>query len=207
MKSRLIFTIDVEHELEYDRHNSSALVYKLENVLYRHRDKLKDGLTAHFNSEFGSDTVKVLSNRLETIADLEEEESYKNFDKAVISHAIDELEGRLNADINGSELHNELFNQSYFVIGYYYADKYLDSYGVFAAIEEIVKYEKLNFGEVGTSLDNSEKVVNVLAYIKGEELLQDSEINSVLEKHWDKCLPKSSLKKVLKLLKEKQNGV
>lgn len=70
-----------------------------------------------------------------------------------------------------SDLHNEVFNTDYYIIGTYEAKKALEEYGVFEAIEKVQTYEKDNFGEVYTDLSDPEKLVNMLFYIIGEEVL------------------------------------
>lgn len=75
------------------------------------------------------------------------------------------------------ELHQRAFNQDYYIIGYYNAEKWLiDNYGIFAAIQKIQEYEQDNFGEVNTNFGNSENVCNMLTYILGEEIIQDLNI-------------------------------
>lgn len=76
------------------------------------------------------------------------------------------------------DLHHEVFNTDYYIIGYYEAEEALKNsdYGVFGAIDKIQDYEKSNFGEVNTDLSNAEAVANMLYYIIGEETL--SEISS-----------------------------
>lgn len=69
------------------------------------------------------------------------------------------------------DLHNEVFNTDYYIIGTYEAKKALEEYGVFDAIEKVQTYEKDIFGEVYTDLSDPEKVVNMLYYIIGEEVL------------------------------------
>ncbi len=69
------------------------------------------------------------------------------------------------------DLHHEVFNTDYYIIGTYEAKKALEEYGVFDAIEKVQTYEKDNFGEVYTDLSNPEKVANMLYYIIGEEVL------------------------------------
>ena len=97
------------------------------------------------------------------------------------------------------DLHHELFNTDYFIIGYYASEQWLiNNVGIFAAIGEIVKYEKDNFGEVTTDIDSSEKVVNMYAYIKGEEILQDC---PTLQKRWNERLTASNIKAIKKELK------
>ena len=71
------------------------------------------------------------------------------------------------------DLHNELFNTDYYIIGTYEAKKALEEYGVFEAIEKVQTYEKDNFGEVYTDLSDPEKLINMLYYIIGEEVLFD----------------------------------
>ena len=69
------------------------------------------------------------------------------------------------------DLHNEVFNTDYYIIGTYQAKKALEEYDVFDAIEKVQTYEKDNFGEVYTDLSDPEKLINMLYYIIGEEVL------------------------------------
>ena len=69
------------------------------------------------------------------------------------------------------DLHNEVFNTGYYIIGTYQAKEALKEYGVFEAIEKVQTYEKDNFGEIYTDLSDPEKVINMLFYIIGEEVL------------------------------------
>ena len=69
------------------------------------------------------------------------------------------------------DLHNEVFNTDYYIIGTYKAKKALEEFGVFDAIEKIQTYEKDNFGEIYTDLSDPEKLINMLYYIIGEEVL------------------------------------
>lgn len=71
------------------------------------------------------------------------------------------------------DLHNEVFNTEYYIIGTYQAKEALNEYGVFEAIEKVQTYEKDNFGEVYTDLSNPEKLINMLYYIIGEEVLHE----------------------------------
>ena len=71
------------------------------------------------------------------------------------------------------DLHHEVFNTSYYIIGTYEAKKALEEYGVFEAIEKIQEYENFNFGEIYTDLSDPEKLVNMLYYIIGEEVLYE----------------------------------
>ena len=72
-----------------------------------------------------------------------------------------------------ADLHNEVFNTDYYIIGTYQAEEALKEYGVFKAIEKVQTYEKENFGEVYTDLSDPEKLINMLFYIIGEEVLNE----------------------------------
>jgi hypothetical protein len=71
------------------------------------------------------------------------------------------------------DLHNEVFNTDYYIIGTYHAKKALEEYGVWDAIEKVQTYEKDNFGEVYTDMSDPEKLINMLYYIIGEEVLYE----------------------------------
>ena len=85
---------------------------------------------------------------------------------AMIVDAIND--GRVTAD-NFDELHQEVFNTDYFVIGRYRAKQWLETHNidVFDAIEFVQEYEKANFGEAMADVD-SESIVNMFSYIVGE---------------------------------------
>lgn len=95
------------------------------------------------------------------------------FYQAVVEHGLDGLAEIQPDSVDAGELHHELFNTDYFVIGTYQATKMLEEYGTFRAIEEVRRYELDNFGEAITEVD-PEKIANMLAYIMGEEWLSDS---------------------------------
>jgi len=72
-----------------------------------------------------------------------------------------------------SDLHNEVFNTSYYIIGTEKAKKALEEYGIWDAIGKVQEYEMDNFGEIYTDLSDPEKLVNMLYYIIGEEVLHE----------------------------------
>ena len=82
------------------------------------------------------------------------------------------------------DLHNEVFNTDYYIVGTREAKETLEEYGIFEAIGKVYTYEKENFGEVFTDLSDPERVVNMLFYIIGEEVLWEMLDNS---KTWNKC--------------------
>ena len=73
---------------------------------------------------------------------------------------------------NKEDLHHHCFNTDYFIIGTYKAKQWLGD-NAFDIIGIVKDYEKDNFGEVSTDLSNAEKVVNMYAYIVGEDVIQD----------------------------------
>jgi GDP-D-mannose dehydratase len=69
------------------------------------------------------------------------------------------------------DLHNEVFNTGYYIVGTYRAKEALKEYDVFEALKKVQTYEKDNFGEIYTDLSDPEKLINMLYYIIGEEVL------------------------------------
>lgn len=118
--------------------------------------------------------------------------------KELINSIIETLNDR-GEGINTSELHNEVFNTDYFIIGYYQAEEWLKAnYGIFNAIDKIKEYETDNFGEVSTDLSSSEKVVNMLVYILGEEIINELD---TITNNWDEEITPKLCKKIIKELK------
>ena len=75
---------------------------------------------------------------------------------------------------NLNDLHDMIFNTDYFLIGYYQCEQWLKD-KAFECIGIVQDYENDQFGEVTTDLSSSENVVNMYAYIVGEELLYSME--------------------------------
>ena len=73
---------------------------------------------------------------------------------------------------NKEDLHHHCFNTDYYIIGTYQAKEWLGAYA-FDVIDFIKQYEHDNFGEVHTDFADPEKVVNMYAYIIGEEIVRD----------------------------------
>jgi|TARA_R100000482_G_scaffold104055_2_gene46784 hypothetical protein len=88
----------------------------------------------------------------------------------------EELTSYINDNKNEytDELHFHLFNQDYYIIGYYQAQQWLDKHGIsaFEALQTIREYEEFHFGEC-KHYTNAEETVNMLVYIYGEELLAE----------------------------------
>ena len=73
---------------------------------------------------------------------------------------------------NKDDLHHYAFNEDYYIIGTYQAKEWLGNMA-FDVIEHIREYEQFHFGEVSTDFSNPEKIVNMYAYIIGEEIVAD----------------------------------
>ena len=73
---------------------------------------------------------------------------------------------------NIDDLHHDVFNTDYYIIGRYEAKQWLGN-EVFNIIEIIKEYEQFNFGEIHTDFSEPEKIVNMYVYIIGEEIVQD----------------------------------
>jgi len=73
---------------------------------------------------------------------------------------------------NIDDLHHDIFNTDYYIIGTYEAKQWLGGQ-VFNIIEIIKEYEQFNFGEIYTDFSDPEKIVNMYVYIIGEEIVQD----------------------------------
>jgi len=103
--------------------------------------------------------------------------------KEYLDERIDEMKEydikNLKQLIKDGEIHNEIFNTDYYIIGTYEAKKWLGDQA-FDVIGIIKEYEEDNFGEVTTELDNPEKVVNMYVYIVGEDLINEGSIDKNL---------------------------
>ncbi len=116
-----------------------------------------------------------------------------NTETAVIEQGIDNIEGLKGQEVEASELHHHLYNLDYFIIGTYKAEQFLQGLGVFGVINDIKEYEQNNFGEVNTDFSDAEKVANMYAYIKGEEVLNNCK---TLTSKWDEKLTDKDLDKI-----------
>ena len=100
-----------------------------------------------------------------------------------IEAIIETLEG--GYDGYYCDLHNEVFNTDYYIIGTWQAKEALNEYDVFDAIETVQDYEKSNFGEVYTDVTNPEALVNMLYYIIGEEVISDMYDIAAFANNWN----------------------
>jgi hypothetical protein len=99
------------------------------------------------------------------------------------SHLLDLINDGVLTDQNKEDWHFHAFNEDYYMIGYYQASQWLLKHDIdpFEAIGICNAYEQENFGEITTSYNNSEKTVNMLVYICGEQLLNEIDAKNIKE--------------------------
>ena len=96
----------------------------------------------------------------------------------IIEHAKERIQDIYDYDKdkvtldNVYDLHHEIFNTDYYIIGRYQAKQWMGA-DAFDCIGDIQEYENDNFGQVTTNLSEPEHVVNMYVYIIGEEILED----------------------------------
>jgi len=124
----------------------------------------------------------------------------KRFNGEVLEHGIDKLKD-FGEGLEASEVHFHLYNEDYFIIYHFEAEKFLKERteeGIFGAIERVREYEQENFGESMTEV-NPESIANMYAYIEGEEILSECK---TLRDNWDKVLTESHVKAIIEELEE-----
>lgn len=112
---------------------------------------------------------------------------YNEKHEAMKQEAIEAIIETLENGYNGyyCDLHNEVFNTDYYIIGTYQAKEALREYDVFEAIELVQTYEKEQFGEVYTDLSNAEKLINMVYYIIGYEAIGEMYKIEAFEENWN----------------------
>lgn len=102
------------------------------------------------------------------------------------------------------DLHNEVFNTDYYIVGTYEAKNALREYDVFEAIEKVQDYERFNFGEIYTNVSDPEKLVNMLYYIIGDEIIGEMNDISAFSDNWDNCADEDINATIIKGLEDMQ---
>ena len=85
---------------------------------------------------------------------------------------IADYQGKDFIDMCTSDLHHEIFNTDYYIIGRYQAKEWLGA-DAFDCIGDIQEYENLHFGESHTDFGNSEAVANMYVYVVGREIIEE----------------------------------
>lgn len=99
-------------------------------------------------------------------------------------------------DTRGAELHHETCNKVLMFNSTKDAENFLGS-DTLEAMKKVKDYEEWEFGECTTDLFDAKKVANMLAYILGQEILNESK---TLQDKWDDCLSIEDLKQIEKEL-------
>ena len=103
------------------------------------------------------------------------------------------------------ELHHEVFNTDYYIIGTYQAEKVLEEYGVFDAIRLVKEYEIDNFGELFTDIADPEKLVNMLYYVIGEQVITEMQYIADFCDNWDNVADVETNAAIVQAMKEMFN--
>ena len=83
--------------------------------------------------------------------------------------------------LEDDDTHFNVYNQDYFIIGYYNAEQWLiedDRNYTFEVLSYVQEQEEINFGTI-EKIDNAERLVNLYAYWLGYEVI--SELQAQLE--------------------------
>ena len=120
-------------------------------------------------------------------------QSYNDIFNELKEYAIDTFNDMKNAcqdldevkeiyQMDECELHHEIFNMTYYIVGYYDCEKWLEKHrvSVFDGIKFCQDYERDNFGHDAVGrYDNAETLVNMIVYIIGEDVLNEEFINTL----------------------------
>lgn len=100
----------------------------------------------------------------------------------LLGHIADLIKDSVLTDENRDDWHFHAFNEDYYLTGYRQCSEWLKRHniGEFEAAGICRQYEIENFGQ-NRVFDNAEIVVNMLAYIWGEELLNEIGAEDVSE--------------------------
>ena len=96
----------------------------------------------------------------------------KSITQELNQYIIESCMGENSFSSADEDLHHKLFNEDYYIIGYYKAEEWLKKHKVnpFEAIAFVQDYERENFGyDAVKSYTDAEKLVNMIVYIIGQE--------------------------------------
>ena len=129
---------------------------------------------------------------------------YNNKHKEMKQEAIEAIIEELENGYDGyyCDLHNEVFNTDYYIIGTHQAKEALKEYDVFEAIELVQTYEKEQFGEIYTDLSDAEKLINMVYYIVGDEVICDMNEIEAFNDRWNERADEETNAIIVKEMKE-----
>ena len=99
------------------------------------------------------------------------------------NHILDAINDGFIHDENKDDWHFHLFNEDYYLIGYYQCNEWLKRHNIdaFEAIGICQDWEESVLGEKQKTYDNAEVTVNMLVYVWGEELLNEIDAKDIAE--------------------------
>ena len=132
---------------------------------------------------------------------------YNEKHEAMKKEAIEAIINTLEDGYDGyyCDLHNEVFNTDYYIIGNHKAKEALREYDVFDAIELVQTYEKDNFGEIYTDLSNPEKLINMVYYIIGDEVIFEMYKIEKFDENWNDEADEETNTIIVEAMKEMYN--
>lgn len=132
---------------------------------------------------------------------------YNKKHEAMKKEAIADIIETLESGYDGyyCDLHNEVFNTDWYIIGTFSAKEALNEYDVFDAIEVVMDYEKDNFGNVTTDVSNPEKLINMLYYIIGDEVISEMYEIEEFEDNWNEEADEETNQVIVEAMKKMYN--
>ena len=90
-------------------------------------------------------------------------------------YVVDLYADKVLTEENREEWHYLAFNEDYYIIGYHQSSQWLKKHDLdpYEAIAICQDWEEEIYGEFQTRYDNAEVTVNMLAYIYGEEIVNE----------------------------------
>lgn len=98
----------------------------------------------------------------------------------LLSYLDDSINDKVITNDNVEDWHYHLFNEDYYIIGYYNANMWFKEHDISAwqAIQKVQEYQMDNFGKVDL-YPNPENTANLLVYIYGEELIAEANAETI----------------------------
>lgn len=132
---------------------------------------------------------------------------YNKMHEEMKQEAIGDIIDALENGYSGyyCDLHNEVFNTDYYIVGTHAAKEVLREYDVFDAIELVQEYERNEFGEIYTDLSDPEKLINMVYYIIGDEIIAEMYDIAEFEENWNNVADDETNAIIIKAMNEMYN--
>lgn len=129
---------------------------------------------------------------------------YNHKHEQMKAEAIEAIVDALESGYSGyyCDLHNEVFNTDYYIVGTELAKEALREYDVFDAIELVQDYEKFNFGEIYTDMSNPEKLINMVYYVIGSDVISDMYKIEEFNENWNNAADEETNAAIVKAMRE-----